>query len=147
MENKTTIAELTGIIFHEFSHHYVGQDDHPHYMLANTIKERVAKGQFGSKTFYLKDLVDEDENNRYAFHVGLVRTDDICKLKGFERAVDVKTLPKQDVKSWMGIKPLGGIRIKEMHWGEISYMKSYETESQVGNYSWINRIISMLECE
>ncbi|MBC75825.1 MAG: hypothetical protein CME64_07400 [Halobacteriovoraceae bacterium] len=147
LENKTTIAELTGMIFHEFSHHYVGHKDHPHYMLANTIKDRVAKGKFGSKTFYLKDLVDEDANNRYAYYVGLEHTDDICKLKGFERAVDVKTLPMKEVKNWMGIKPLGAIRIKEMHWEEITYMKSYATESEVGNYSWHTRIISMLECE
>ncbi|MCO4753479.1 MAG: hypothetical protein KC478_03310 [Bacteriovoracaceae bacterium] len=93
LSKKTTIAELTGMVFHELSHHFAGEMDHPYYPLANFIKNRVASGKIGQRVF---DVIQLTRMEGIKGFIGLADPALYCQSQGYEKMVNYKTVSKKN---------------------------------------------------
>jgi len=98
VSRQTTIAEFSGMVMHEFSHHYAGDKDHPMYGLAHFFKEKVATGKYAERTFTLKrnDSLGKFDGKGSVW--AMLESNDaqartFCEQQGFKQVVDYQSDP------------------------------------------------------
>lgn len=140
-QNKTTLAELAGMVMHEFSHHYVDYDDHPEYKLANFFKERVASEDLDPDVFFsMEDLLATEGENVY----GLLSGRNFCQSKGYRSGQTMEKVLANNLNLLMDKKITRTFLVRATGFNEAPY-KNVLRGKEIGP-EYNPKIITKMKC-
>lgn len=111
-----TFSEVIGLIAHEYTHHFVGDYDHPNYSFARFVRDNIKSENYGSKLFKLNDIIQPCENDSYKYGYCLLtagndalaqeQADIFCEQKGLKKANSYlfESIPGLDLARLRGVR-------------------------------------------
>ena len=91
-----TLSEFIGLLAHEYTHHFVGDLDHPEYLFARYIRNNIRDNKYQGKIFSTLDIISHYKKKKKGILVAngnnhLFQANSFCRDKGYATSSDYKT--------------------------------------------------------